>query len=64
MIEQARLWWADAWTWQAKLTWSQCLLVILLLFIIAVMAMCWDMDEEFGHERKQTKDTDEERKLQ
>ena len=65
MIEQARLWWADAWTWQAKLTWSESLAIILLLFVLAMIVFCWDIvDAEFGYAKKETETkSDEARKL-
>ena len=66
MIEQARLWWADAMTWQAKLSWSESLLIILLMFSLVVLALCWDIARQeftFNEEAQTETEPDEAGKL-
>ena len=66
MIEQARLWWVDTVTWQEKLSWSESLLIILLMFVVMVLALCWDMAKEeftFGEKAQTETEPDETGKL-
>ena len=56
MIEQAKLWFADAWTFQEKLGWAASLLIILLFILVIAFVSCWEMTiEEFDHAKKTIK---------
>ena len=66
MIGQVELWFADVWTWQEKLSWSESLLIILLMFSLVVLALCWDMARQeftFGEKAQTETEPDEAGKL-
>ena len=43
MIEQAKLWWIDAYNWQEKLTWQECLSIICVMFVLVTIVFCWEI---------------------
>jgi len=48
VIEQAKLWLIDLYAWQEQLSWSQSLAIILLFFGVALIAIGFDINDEFG----------------
>jgi hypothetical protein len=51
VIEQAKLWLMDLYSWQAQLSWSESTAIVFLFVGVAIIAIGFDIKDEFGRKR-------------